>query len=140
MATRSTISIQNEDGSVDQVYAHWDGYLQGVGATLVDHYQDRNKVQDLIAHGDISVLGTVIGNEQDFNNPNDETCVFYGRDRNDTNTQARHFQSIDDYEQNHEYQEFEYLFTVDNVWNVFYNNDWHDLEYELQQLEEKEAV
>ena len=140
MATRSTIAIQHEDGSVDQIYAHWDGYLQGVGATLLEHYQDRKKVQDLIAHGDVSILGSEIGVKQDFNSPVKGMCLFYARDRGEDGVQARPFVSLSDYEQNHQYEEFEYLFTTDNVWSVFYNDDWHDLEYELQQLEEVEEV
>lgn len=136
MATRSTIAIQHADGSVDQIYCHWDGYLQGVGATLVKHYQDRNKVQDLIAHGDVSILGEEIGVKQDFNSPTDGVCLFYGRDRNEQGTQATPFSSVEDYEKNHEYQEFEYLYTTDDVWSVFYNEDWHDLEYVLQELGE----
>lgn len=140
MSTRSTIAIQHADGSVDQIYAHWDGYLQGVGATLLEHYQDRKKVQDLIAHGDVSVLGPEIGVKQDFNSPIDGMCLFYARDRGEDGVQAMPFVSLSDYEQNHQYEEYEYLFTADNVWSVFYNDDWHDLEYELQQLEEVEEV
>ena len=136
MATRSTIAIQHADGSVDQIYSHWDGYLQGVGATLVEHYQDRDKVQDLIAHGDVSILGAEIGVQQDFSNPIDGMCLFYARDRGEDGVQARPFSSLEDYEKNHQYEEFEYLFTADDVWSVFYKGDWHDLEYELQELAE----
>ena len=137
MATRSTIAIQHADGSVDQIYAHWDGYLQGVGSTLVDHYQDRDKVQDLIAHGDVSILGSEIGVKQDLNTPIDGMCLFYARDRGEQGVQARPFASLEDYEQNHQYEEYEYLFTADNVWSVFFDDEWHDLEYELQQLSEE---
>ena len=137
MATRSTIAIQHADGSVDQIYAHWDGYLQGVGATLINYYQDRDKVQDLIAHGDVSILGAEIGVKQDFNTPTDGMCLFYARDRGEDGVQARPFSSVADYEANHQYEEFEYLFTADDVWSVFYNGDWHDLEFELQETTEE---
>lgn len=137
MATRSTIAIQHADGTVDQIYVHWDSYLQGVGATLVKHYQDRDKVQDLIAHGDVSILAEEIGIKQDFNTPIDGMCLFYARDRGEQGVQARPFSSIEDYEQNHQYEEYEYLFTADNVWSVFYKEDWHDLEFELQEMTEE---
>lgn len=137
MATRSTIAIQHADGSIDQIYSHWDGYLQGVGATLLKHYQDRDKVQDLIAHGDVSILGETIGIQQDFSDPIDGMCLFYARDRREDGVQAKPFSSLEDYEANHQYEEFEYLFTADNVWSVFYKGDWHDLEYELQELAEE---
>lgn len=137
MATRSTIAIQHADGSVDQIYSHWDGYLQGVGATLVKHYRDPDKVQDLIAHGDVSILGEIIGIQQDFSDPIDGMCLFYARDRGEDGVQAKPFSSLEDYEANHQYEEFEYLFTADDVWSVFYKGDWHDLEFELQELAEE---
>jgi hypothetical protein len=43
------------------------------------------------------------------------------------------FESLSDYEENHQYEEFEYIFTQDNVWSVFFNGDWHDLELELSE-------
>jgi hypothetical protein len=44
MATRSRIAIQYENGPIESVYCHFDGYPQGVGATLLEHYTDKNKV------------------------------------------------------------------------------------------------
>ncbi len=37
MATRSTIALEFADGTVEQVYCHWDGYLDHNGALLRDH-------------------------------------------------------------------------------------------------------
>ena len=55
MATRSRIAIENQDGTVQSIYCHWDGYVSGVGKTLFNHY-DREKLKSLIELGDISVL------------------------------------------------------------------------------------
>ena len=56
MSTRSNIGIQNEDGSVEMVYCHWDGYLSNNGAILRKHYLTESKIRKLIAGGDMSSL------------------------------------------------------------------------------------
>ena len=56
MSTRSHIGIRNEDGSLDVIYCHWDGYPSYNGALLLHHYQAPEKIRELIALGDISSL------------------------------------------------------------------------------------
>lgn len=56
MSTRSRIAIENQDGTVQSIYCHFDGYLEGVGKRLFNHY-DKEKLKSLIELGDISVLG-----------------------------------------------------------------------------------
>jgi hypothetical protein len=50
MSTRSTISIENEDGSIDKVYCHFDGYLEHNGRILLNHYKTEPEVRELIKH------------------------------------------------------------------------------------------
>ena len=69
MATRSRIAIENQDGTVQSIYCHFDGYIDGVGTTLFTHY-DREKLKSLIELGDISSLGE-----------STENTVAYARDR-----------------------------------------------------------
>lgn len=57
MSTRSTISIQRDDGTIDSIYCHHDGYPEGNGKILLKHYDTEEKVKDLISLGDISFLG-----------------------------------------------------------------------------------
>lgn len=57
MATRSTIALEFADGSVSQVYCHFDGYLSGVGAELVADYSDPFELQKLIDRGNMSCIG-----------------------------------------------------------------------------------
>ena len=57
MSTRSHIGIWNEDGSLDAIYCHWDGYPSYNGALLLHHYQDPEKIRELIALGDITARG-----------------------------------------------------------------------------------
>lgn len=58
MGTRSRIGIQLPDHSVVSTYCHWDGYPKGNGVTLVEHYQNREDVQELIDGGSMSSLRT----------------------------------------------------------------------------------
>jgi len=69
MATRSRIAIENESGIVKSIYCHFDGYIDGVGKVLFEHY-DKEKLEKLIELGDISVLGT-----------STENTIAYHRDR-----------------------------------------------------------
>ena len=39
------------------IYCHFDGYIAGVGKTLLNHYTDPEKVNDLMRLGDLSSLG-----------------------------------------------------------------------------------
>jgi hypothetical protein len=58
MGTRSTIALEFADGTVQQVYCHWDGYLSGVGAELVSDYSDPFELRELIDGGDMSSIGS----------------------------------------------------------------------------------
>ena len=67
MGTRSMIAIQNPySKDVRAVYCHWDGYLEHNGAILQKHYSASPKVNNLIALGDMSSLGKVIGEAHPF--------------------------------------------------------------------------
>ncbi len=58
MGTRSRIGIELPDHSVVSVYCHWDGYVEHNGKILVEHYQNREDVQELIDGGSMSTLRT----------------------------------------------------------------------------------
>lgn len=88
MSTRSYIGTRNTDGTVDHIYCHFDGYPEGVGAILIKHYTNPNRVNELMKLGDLSVLGKFIGEKQDFDKRIRDCCLAYGRDRGDANTEA----------------------------------------------------
>lgn len=56
MGTRSTIALEFADGTVQQVYCHWDGYLAHNGKILAEHYMDPFKVRALVDLGGFSSL------------------------------------------------------------------------------------
>ena len=70
MSTRSNIGILNQDGTVDYIYCHFDGYLDHNGTILNENYNTEEKVRELISLGDMSALAETI-----------EHSVFYNRDR-----------------------------------------------------------
>ena len=61
MSTRSRIGLELSDGSVISSYCHFDGYPEFNGVKLVEHFNTKEKVQELIDMGDISCLWTNAG-------------------------------------------------------------------------------
>jgi hypothetical protein len=124
MSTRSRIGIirgESEDGAplVESIYCHFDGYPEGVGQTLLDHWRETAKVEKLIALGDISSLGSIVGLQHDFDShlktwPN--WTLVYGRDRGekDCGSVTHPIDQFPDYG-----QEAEYVFNPqDGIWRV----------------------
>lgn len=105
MSTRSLIWQEQGDGSFKGIYCHHDGYIKnGVGETLLNYYQDYNRVVKLINLGGLSSLGMYLdplpdgahlyydfnngfktiytfSGEHTFDNPQEDVCVAYHRDR-----------------------------------------------------------
>ncbi len=121
MGTRSTIALEFADGTVEQVYCHWDGYLSHNGHILAEHYNDPFVLQKLIDLGALSSLGKVIGEAHPFSPHTSELdklayeaaleaghCTFYTRDRGET-LSVNKFKDYADYIENHQYEEFEYI-------------------------------
>jgi hypothetical protein len=147
MGTRSTIALEFADGTVEQVYCHWDGYLAHNGKILQEHYSDPFKLRDLIDLGDISSLRPEIGaghpfsqfdttmTTEQFDALYGEMTTFYGRDRKESGCNAKKFKDYADYIQNHQYEEYEYILRcVDGkaVWFVkCHSEDWKTLEQAL---------
>lgn len=152
MATRSTIALEFADGTVQQVYCHWDGYLDHNGKILQEHYTDPFKVRDLIDLGDISSLGPNIGRKHafspfegdkaDYEAAQEEGCTtFYGRDRGENGVGAKRFKDFEDYKANHQYEEYEYILRTDGNWYVSkYDGPYVLLSEAIVEQEAKEAV
>jgi len=111
MGTRSTIALEYADGTVGQVYCHWDGYLEYNGMLLYKHYSNPFKLRDLMDLGDLSSLRPELGSAHDFDDrfASEEQCTFYGRDRGESGTGAKSFKDYADYIENHQYEEYEYI-------------------------------
>ena len=130
MATRSTIALEFADGTVEQVYCHWDGYLEHNGRLLAQHYKDPFKLRDLIDQGDLSSLAEEVGvahpfghissgfTQDEYNQKFGNMCTFYKRDRGESNTSAKQFKDFADYVDNFQHEEFAYILRTDGKWYV----------------------
>lgn len=57
MGTHAMIGIYNSaDGSVDASYCHYDGYLEGLGQVLVEHYNTQYDAEIVARGGYLSSL------------------------------------------------------------------------------------
>ena len=86
MVTKSVIAkLDSKTKKTKAVYCHNDGYLAHVGTVLDSHYQDEDKVDELLKHGDLSVLDENIGEKINFDDfelrHKNKQCLFYARDR-----------------------------------------------------------
>jgi hypothetical protein len=116
MATRSYIGVRNTDASVDYIYCHFDGYPEGAGATLTEFYTNSNRVNELMKLGDLSVLGQFIGEKQDFDKRVRDYCLAYGRDRGESNVEAKK----GDYSKLIRDQNVDYVYIFDgDYWECF---------------------
>jgi len=108
MATRSRIAIENQDGSVTSVYCHWDGYVNGVGRTLNQHYTTKEQVEALVALGDLSSLSGTL-----------EKTIAYHRDRDEDFSQTP-FSNVEELFEDgfSSGVEYVYCFTKDGFWLV----------------------
>lgn len=85
MSTRSRIGLVLPDGKVKSVYCHFDGYPEGVGATLKKCYNTREKIAKLLEGGDISRLGEYYDEEEakaqwaDYKHPYEGTRYYKDR-------------------------------------------------------------
>ena len=109
MATRSRIAIENQDGSVTSVYCHWDGHIETNGKILNNNYTTKDKVEELIALGNLSSLDETI-----------DRTVAYHRDNGDYYLIQISFINVEElFEDGFSMGvEYIYCFTKDGIWLV----------------------
>jgi hypothetical protein len=134
MSTRSSIAVKHGT-NVKAIYCHWDGYLSHNGKILLEHYNSV-KANNLVAFGDVSSLGSMIGEAHPFSkfeiNQDDPKYLelvalyemaekeswttFYGRDRGEPGVEFRTYMSEKEWIEK-DGQEYNYLLD-DGVWYV----------------------
>jgi hypothetical protein len=131
MGTRSTIALEFADGTVEQVYCHWDGYLDHNGKILAGHYINPFKLKELIALGGFSSLSeTVEATAETAYTQRGEEC------------RIDKFKDIQDYVDNHQYEEYDYILRQVGGKAVWFVSD-HDGAYvELTQaiMDEQDRI
>lgn len=119
MATRSHIGIVNQNNTVSYVYCHWDGYPEHNGKLLLKHYNNEETINKLLDHGDISSLreniDSVTNTPHTFDKPQENVCVFYQRDRNETGVGKKTVSCVIEYKMNKSGIDYQYLYE---------NNQW----------------
>ena len=121
MSTRSTIAVEHVDGTVSQVYCHYDGYLSHNGQILVDHYDTQKKAELLVFLGSMSSLRPKCipdpAKTHSSINPQDDVTTYYGRDNGEPFVKPSHYPTVDNYKRNLQCEEYDYLFT-EGQWEV----------------------
>jgi len=135
MGTRSRIGIEMPDHSVVSVYCHWDGYVEHNGKILVEHYQNRDDVQELIDGGSMSCLRTrntwesnaslrdengeyICDSEGNIMSENDrEPQPLYHSERGDGEDPTH--TSFDKFVSGNSCEEYAYLFDLNGNWKAY---------------------
>ena len=124
MGTRSTIALEFADGTVEQVYCHWDGYLEHNGKILARHYMDPFKVKQLLALGAFSSLSNDVDETKEtayHSARGEELCI-------------NKYKNADEYFDCSQQEEYDYILRNVNgtaTWFVRYyetENTWMPLE------------
>lgn len=114
MATRSHIGIVNSNNTVSYVYCHWDGYPENNGKLLLKHYNNEETINKLLDHGNISSLNENIDFDIDkphtFHKPQENVCVFYKRDRNETKQEKKTVSCVVEYKMERNGVDYQYLY------------------------------
>ena len=139
MATRATIAKLDNNG-VKAIYLHSDGYLEYTGRILDKHYRDESKLNELLAHGDVSSLNENIGEKLPFNDymlfHEKKQCRFYGRDRGEDKKEAAILKDENElikFATEKCDAEYIYMFAYGSwyVYDVYNNSKFVELEEEL---------
>ena len=155
MATRSTIALEFADGTVEQVYCHWDGYLAHNGKMLLEHYSNPFILRDLIDLGGLSSLRPTIGTKHAFSqfdlpkedveafvNLTRDMCTFYARDRGERLV-VNKFVDYEHFLIDGQWEEYDYILRNDNgvaVWFVSdHDGDFVTLESAIMDEQDREA-
>ena len=142
MATRSTIALEFADGTIGQVYCHWDGYLQHNGRMLLANYSNPYVLRDLIDLGSLSSLQPKIGTKHpfshydtgltlvEFSNMYRDMCTFYGRDRGEGQSDATYFKDYEHFLVDGQQEEYDYILRNVNGVATWFVSD-HGSDYML---------
>lgn len=149
MATRSTIAILNNDGTITAIYCHWDGYLEHHGLILSEYYTEQSKVKELINNGDLSALRENINptEEHSFEKPQDDVCIYYHRDRGEQweSNKPTNYNGLSELWDAFKNSDREYLYIY--IGNDWYYTHWNDtrlalkhVKTKIKELEEEESA
>ena len=141
MSTRSLISIKLPDDTYRTIYCHSDGYLMHNGAMLIDHFKTREKVEELLNLGDISLLRPNLNPDPkqlhnfDYDKRQEDVVVAYHRDRGEQKVDARILSLDELFEQT--WIEFFYIFDLNGNWKYYHYTEPYELKDVEKDLEKE---
>jgi hypothetical protein len=84
MSTNSTVAVKTDTG-YKSIYVHNDGYFSYMYPMLDIWYNSPERATALVSFGDASFIDKRLTPSQDsnhsFDNPEEDVCIFYHRDR-----------------------------------------------------------
>jgi hypothetical protein len=112
MATRSFIAkYDRNENEYTAIYCHWDGYPEGVGFTLRDHYTSSGQIDTLLTYGDISSL---------HEDTNDTKAVSFQVTQGDKNALPITFKYFSDVVEHYRRAGCEYGYVwMDGLWECY---------------------
>ena len=121
MGTRSYIGKDIGNGKYSVIFCQLESYLETTGRLLTEHYNTPEKVDALLALGDICFLGEKM--EPDPSLPHDwygkdyqqDVTLAFGRDCGEYKWPAKEM-TLEDMEESDEGIEFIYIFTPEQEW------------------------
>jgi len=126
MSTRSRIGILNQNGTVESVYCHQDGYPEYTGFILENFYTNEKLVRNLLTKGDLSNIATSYNwkQEKEINEKGYEVLsVKTYAQRNQTLTSEKH-EDITEFLKYDSADEYKYLFYVKHFeWVAYKTSD-----------------
>jgi hypothetical protein len=114
MATRSAIGYKTPEGKIRAKYSHYDGYPSYTGAILNKHFQEARKIAQMVELGDQSFIAPNVfpKGKHSFMKPEEDVIVFYGRDRGESNVEAKEFDTVEEFVDYYAGCEYFYLHTT----------------------------
>ena len=125
MGTRSRIGIQLSDDSILSVYCHYDGYPSFNGKVLREFYDTKEKVEQLINGGDMSCTWTNVGWKNETL-PESGPLHYTSRGESIEMNAPRYDESIFDFLEKKNNEEYAYIWTVNNKWVCMNMNQFED--------------
>ena len=128
MGTRSNIGARQENGTIKAIYCHWDGYPEGVGAVLTEHYNDPAKVKALLNLGDFSSIAENI-----------DEIETYAK-RGETDTEARIYSTREEWLKDIEDSGVEFLYIFEDSYGGGYEWNYFPVSHRWTLLKKIEQV
>ena len=143
MGTRSLIAKQTGPDAYRAIFCQLDGHLESQGAMLLEHFNTAQKVDELLALGDLYVLYPTLepnpSQPHDFENRQKDVTVAFHRDWGMEDMAAKDY-TLEGLDSTDELIEFVFIFNQDGEWKYFQgcylDEGLRDVKEDLELLEQ----